>query len=1147
MPSLTEQQQSAVQSIDKNVLVSAGAGSGKTMVLVERYIEVLRNDDDSTISDIIAVTFTRKAAEEMRSRLKLRLKQISAEAEPAQKKRWSKLLADVDRARIGTIHSLCESILKSFPAEAGIDPQFELLDELSRAELINESVEDALQSMFAAPTEEQLALLEFPVDHIRDWALDQLKSIPQYQAARSAFGANFELLEQQAESVLQRVQQHGVRALVTDSPLKRCALFMEQNPFADTKSALEQRRTEVLRLLGKVLSAPEASIHGIAETMDVLPEPQPFNHGMAETIESVKALAEMANLGTAGGAAGKPLRDAISQVRKCARDFVENYPASLNESDRAAFPLMRALLGLIDRAIAHYEQAKIACQKVDYNDLITRTHDLVCRDNSTARKHYAERLKAILVDEFQDTNHTQARLLSALCGSSSRLFLIGDDKQSIYKFQGADVSTFNQWKSMIAQGSHGLQGDGLLLDLSYSFRSHPSIVDFVNKFFAVHFGTDSPDEPAHRARHQSLVPSRQDAPEPARVELLVYDAMGEEEKREAEKAKKLESRAIASWIWDKISRETQIFDKELGSHRPIDFGDFAVLVSQNNDFGAIETALAEASIPYVTFAGTGFLNRQEIFDIENMLRWFKCSDDSFALLAVLRSPFFGINDGVIHKVDHDFDGPLWNGIQRAAKSPDFEILRRPVALLRQLLEDSQRLPLGELVRTIIATTSYDLVLLSLPNGKQKSRNAWKMATFVQDYDHLSLAQFLGALDAMRELGAGKQTDAPLSSTNCVKLMTIHKSKGLEFPAVILPVMGRKINQANGKLLVHREFGAALDISRSKDDEKPAFFQACATISADFEQEERKRLLYVAMTRARDFLCMALERYTKNEQSFRLWIKNAVGMDCEEDLPGRANLRENEHFSTRHLDEISIAEWELSTSGFVSKFLTSDELDNLANEVNFDLIAPVIDTQYSSPSAASASRLARVTASSGEGYLDPRVVGNFFHLLMQFISVHSERPDQSVLERMAGTPEVNVAHGARRERLLAEGERLLQKFYDSPLYDLLKNSPRVMQEVSYMMVSETACVDRRPDLIFQDDQSQWHIVDYKTDKVNQSQIAAKLNEHSDQVLDYVRDFEKIAGAKPRGWIYFAELGTMEEVQSGGYAVTQSGQLRLPMPS
>ena len=1130
MPSLTDQQQKAVESIDKNVLVSAGAGSGKTMVLVERYIEVLRNHEDATISDIIAVTFTRKAAEEMRSRLKLRLKQISAETQGQAKKRWSKLLADVDRARIGTIHSLCESVLKSFPAEAGIDPQFELLDDLSRAELISESVEESLQSIFAEPTEEQLALLEFPVDHIRNWVLDQLKSVPQYRSARSVFGEDFELLEEHADSVLKRVQAHGLRALLTASPLAACADFMEQNPFADPKSALEQRRIEALSWLRQVLAAGTPSGPTIQDTMGLM-----------------RTLAEMANLGTAGGATGKPLRDAISQTRKCAREFVEGYPAALNEADRAAFPLMRALLSLVDNAIARYEQLKQACQKVDYNDLIARTHELVCRENSPARKHYAERLKAILVDEFQDTNHTQAQLLSALCGSTSRLFLIGDDKQSIYKFQGADVSTFNEWKALIASGCHGLDGDGLLLDLSYSFRSHPNIVNFVNQFFRLHFGTDSPDEPAHRARHQSLIPSRTDDSDASRVELVVYDATGEEEKREAEKAKGLESRAIAAWIWEKITSGTIIHDKELGHDRPIAFGDFAVLVPTNNDFGSIESALAEAAIPYVTFAGTGFLNRQEIFDIENMLRWFKCTDDSFALLAVLRSPFFGINDGVIHKVDHDFDGPLWNAIQRASKNSEFEVLRRPVALLRQLLEDSQKLTLGELVRSIIATTSYDVVLLSLPNGKQKSRNAWKMATFVRDHNHLTIAEFLAALDAMRDLGAGKQTDAPLSSTNSVKLMTIHKSKGLEFPAVVLPVMGRKINQVNGKLLVHREFGAALDTTRSKDEEKPAFFQACSTLNADLEQEERKRLLYVAMTRARDFLGIFFERYAKNEQSFRLWIKNAVGMDCDDQSTRRASLVEKEHYTTRYLDEASINEWQLSHAGFIGKYLSTDELENLANESGFDLISPLIEQQYASAAKAPQSRLARVTATASEGSLDSRVIGNFFHLLMQLVAVHTEKPDQAMLERIAGTAEVNVAHGAGRERLLAEGERLLDKFYLSPLYDLLKNARRVMQEVSYMIVSDTNCIDRRPDLIFQDQDGQWQIVDYKTDKLTSSQLAAKMNEHSAQVLEYVRDFAQIAGTQARGWIYFAELGTLEEVQSAGYAVAKSGQLQLPLPT
>ena len=1129
MPHLTEQQQRAVETIDRNVLVSAGAGSGKTMVLIERYIEVLSQHPDATISDIVAVTFTRKAADEMRNRLKARLKQITDAADSQEKKRWAKMLADVDRARIGTIHSLCESVLKSFPAEAEIDPQFELLDDLSRAEMIHESVEQALRDLINEPNEDQIALLDLSIESIRIWVLRQLESIPQYKAARQRFGDHFENLQEWAAAVIQRVQHSGIKSLIAQGELSVCARFLEQNSWPDPKNALALKRLDALRILNGILGSAGTS-DGPAATRDMF--------------EELQELADLASVGTSGGPAGKPLRDAISSARKTARDFIDTYPAQLTATDETAFQLLRALLSLIDTAIQYYESGKERSQKVDYNDLIIKTHALICHEHSAARAHYGDRLKAILVDEFQDTNHMQAELLAALCGATSRLFLIGDDKQSIYKFQGADVSTFNEWKSMIADGSHSLSGEGLLLDLSYSFRSHPSIVHFVNEFFRLHFGSASPDEPAHRARHQSLVPSREDPPHGSRVEVVAYDAQGDEEKRQSEKSRASESRAIASWIWEKIANKTTIFDKDKGRERPMSFGDFAVLVPTNKDFGAIEAALADGGIPYVTFAGSGFLNRQEVFDLENMLRWFKCPEDSFSLIAVLRSPFFGINDGIIHRVDDEQGGNFWHAIQKAAKDAEFAILKRPIAILKQLLEDSHRQPLGELVRSIITLTSYDVILLSLPNGKQKSRNAWKMANFVSEYNHLTLSDFLNAIQAMRELGAGKQTDAPLSSVDSVKLMTIHKSKGLEFPAVILPVLGRKIHQMAPKLLVHREFGVALDSSRSKDDPKPSFFKAACVLNSQFEEEEKKRLLYVAMTRARDYLVMFIEQYAKNEQSFRLWLKTALSIDTETNSTA-GSLRSGEHYSTRFLDEQSLAQWELASAEAAGAYLAATGMDTVSIETGFQLAAPLVeDSPYTLP-AVPEHRTMRVTA-DGHNRLQAKLLGTFFHLTMQYIAIHSEKPTREMLERMAGSREVNLAQGESRDRLVAEVDRLLLTFYKSRLWELLQTARRVMHEISYTIISKDAAIDKRPDLIFQDSDGHWHIVDFKTDKVTQSQLQNKMNEHSAQVLEYIRDFKQIAGAKPLGWLYFAELGTSEEVTSAGFSVTVTGQLRLPLP-
>ena len=1117
MPRLTEQQHQAVHSIDRNVIVSAGAGSGKTMVLVERYLRVLEENPDATISDIVAVTFTRKAAEEMRSRLKARLKDIAQSSELESRARWNELLFQVDHARIGTIHSLCESVLRAFPVEAHIDPQFEVLDDLTRADLMSTAVEEVLQEMIAEPDALQLMLLEYPVESIRLWIVRQLESIPQFRSARAAMGHSAEEVLSHAQAIIHKVKAAAVAKFVDDKELKSSVQFMLDNPWHDAQNALEQRRLDALRLMQAISSA---------QTVE-------------EKCNLVVELAEQPTAGSAGGPKGKDLRAAISCVRKAAKDFVEDVPVALGEVDEHAAQLLTALLGLIDKSIERYEAAKAVNQKIDYNDLIGRTHALLTQPHSTARKHLSDRIRALLVDEFQDTNRIQSELLASLCGPKARLFLIGDDKQSIYKFQGADVSTFNHWKDAMATGTHGLTGDSDRLDLSYSFRSHPSIVDFVNRFFSFYFSHAGTAQDAHRARHQALIPSRDDAKDPQRVEIIYYDCIdADQQKRQSEQARTSEAKGVAAWILEKISAGTEIFDKEAGHTRAITFGDFAILVQRNSDFAMIETALADAQVPYVTFAGKGFLTRQEVFDIENMLRWIDTPEDNHALLGILRSPFFGLNDAMLHRIYMESAGTsLWRALVSAAKQPNFGTLQKPVAVLKKLRQEAENCSLADLVRKIITITSYDVILLSMPNGKQKSRNAWKMATFAAEYSHMSIGDFLKAMETMRQLGANKQTDAPLSSEAAVKLMTIHTSKGLEFPAVIMPVMGCKVHLPPAKLLVHRDFGITLDTSRSKEDPQPNFYRAATKLMCEMDEEEKKRLFYVAMTRARDFLVMFIERSAVNQTSFRRWFLEAEG---------KRAVTEGEHFAARSFDKEGIDAWHSSTAELCGTLLRDDQLESLGEIIGFDLFAAPETAGTDEHAAPNWQAMRRVTATNTAEDLHPVVVGNLFHSAMQHFCLRKNIPSREQLFGMALAPGVGIVDADVRSRLVDEVERLLHVFCsNSKLFEMLHTARRVLPEVTYMISANNVIHDKRPDLIFQDENDAWHIVDFKTDRVISGDLASKIQEHSLQVTTYVMDFHRLTSAKASGWLYFAHAGALEEIEPVEYIVGKKGQLKLPI--
>lgn len=1225
MPPLTEEQEKAILSIDEHVLVSAGAGSGKTFVLVERYIKVLESDAEAGVNDIIAVTYTKKAAEEMRSRLKLRLKQLHEECTDAvQRQRWLECLADVEYARIGTIHSLCESMLKSYPSEAGIDPAFEILGDLDRAELLAESIDEVLHTLIEKPMDNFIDLLDFPIESVRGWIARFLYSPLKYKEARKRFGDNsISSIRSFAKEFIDEGIKRALRELSQNKQLNFEVNYLRDSD-VDPESKLGLLRREMLHLLNIVLApgAHGAPLRGQDDRASgaqgaPLPGPddrEPGAHGAPLPIveesrtdldnadlvgarlarpsitEQWQALVELAALpsaGNNGGASAKELRESIRNIRKEIQAVAKSCKHEFNEADERAFVLIRALIMLSDEALAKYEFIKQQHQKLDFDDLIERCQHLVLAENSHALKQLSRRLKAVLVDEFQDTNWTQAKLLTALAGGKAKLFLIGDDKQSIYKFQGADVGTFNACKSYISsllcspgQPSHdetaasyglrNLHGTGQLMTLSQSFRSHPQIVNFVNHLFRRLFNsTNSEDD--YKSRFQALRPARErlDA-DGIRVEIIYTPPLEEESLNPRAEIEAAEAKQTAAWIKAMVSNGTEIFDKSAGKSRPINYADFAVLLQANGDFAGIERALAEESIPYVSIAGSGFLDRQEVYDLENMLKWLSCPQDSHALFAVLRSPFFGFSDDILHELKAGKNTSLWQCLSQMSQEEGQEELRSARRSLQELQRASGTMALPEIVRKIIFTTAYDVALLCTPSGKQKSRNVWKFLSLCSQYRHMSISEFLLSLKSMRDLGVKNLTDAPLCADNAVKIMTIHKSKGLEFAAVALPRLSRSVHSMTDKLLFAKDFGIAFDCSRDSEEEKSAFFTAANNLSRKMDEEEKKRLLYVATTRARDFLAMFITPRCKRNTNFGKWLMESLTLPdpdgtveenvvdvgsgeercswkisqplvVNEDSSEAGNempFAEASETSARSESEESLPEFfEASEKGAVPEFVLLDRLLEaggtaaLQSPQNADLsLLDFIDENSLANTFAPVpwQQLLRVCPTEETATVHATIQGNYFHLLMGKLGENLELPSEEERKALLYHHEVGVHDQAQQEFLLKQSEQLLITFKNSGLHSLLKSCRRRFNEYSYMIVRGDHEEEFRPDLIIEDAAGQWHVVDYKTDQFEQKHMAKHLSQHHEQLSTYVEDLETLLSIKAKAWVYFAHYGRLEPI-------------------
>lgn len=1185
MTGLTEQQLRAVNSVDRHVLVSAGAGSGKTHVLVERYVEILKSRPDMSVSHIVAVTFTKKAASEMRTRLKAKFQELLEEKPDAnvanvERERWYRCLAEIDAARIGTIHSLCESILKAFPAEAAIDPQFEVIDDLGQAELFAESIDEAFRQVIAQKGPEHDLLLSFQLEQVRRWLISILKaSLQFFEAVEPMRAIHWDSFTDKAAALLERTRRLLLADLTQDASWRDAIDRLQALSFSNPSLRLWQ--SEILSACATVLNC---SSHENGNGGSSSNGTSSRNKGSADHTDTcadfegkwscLRLLYDISLRKGGNSDEAKALKVELKQIRQLAKDRMEQLPSGLWQADEKAFEAMQGLIRLGDRTFAIYAEKKNLALRLDYNDLIRLAYNALAQVESPARRHFNESIRAILVDEFQDTNKMQSKLIGLLAGVETKLFLIGDDKQSIYKFQGADVSTFTEWHHLIASGAPGvICGAGECMSLNMSFRSHPKVLGFINAVFEKILGENERSE-SYCARFEPLRPAREPGGEEERIEVVLFEGVTQANgRRDAQISRSFEADAVAAWIKEKVTAP--------GQSARFAYGDFAVLVQRNQDFGPIESAFSSAGVPYVTLGGKSFLERQEVLDMENLLRVLHCPQDDHSLLGVLRSPIFALSDDLLHILKGLAPGKtLWHALRVASRSgrSGLEICGKVSMQLSSFFEAAQRLSLPELLRKIITTTHYDLVLTGLPNGRQRARNLWKLVEMAAGCHTLSAGDFARRLSLMREFDV-KQSDAPLDTSDAVKLMTIHSSKGLEFPVVVLPVLDSPAVGMKGKLLFQREYGLALNTARSIDEEPPGWYKMAAYLDADMDLAERKRLLYVAMTRARDHLALFVEKDMQDRASFRRWIMRVlnlgrvggessqnseagglgVGENSEAGGPVSAEnseadqLRVVEHPETGQLGFVNSApsqarqferrvietsdgsrvdytvrfadrEWVASSVSSPELSITLVEEESV--EVKFDLIEPIQVNLKDPPSTWLG--WSRITPETMPAQLHPTVSGTFFHSLMEHVSQQGGGMSPNMVRDLAFAQGECVAHPAMMQAMLAEAERLLKLYFESELCVMLRSAKRVIHEMPYWRIIEGQASSRRPDLLFEDAEGNWHLVDYKTDHIDDSAVEAQTQRHREQLEEYASDLQTLAKIQAQAWLYFASLGILARI-------------------
>ncbi len=1119
-PQLTDEQQAALSTRDVSVALDAGAGCGKTFVLTERFLSHLDPTCDDAppaeLQELIAITFTEAAAREMRKRIRSTCLERLNRAEGSAGSYWLSLLRAIESARVNTIHSFCGSLIRTHAVELGIDPLFRVLDEASAQVMRSEAVDHVLGDLLEARDPRVMGLAtEYDLPGLKQRLNCLLPRVtePDFVAGKSQSAA--ELVRTWQQSYEQDYLPTVMRDLGKSYAAAEVARLLPQaEPASERFRDVRDQLLEALAHLAReepldlaVESLRELTmIRGVTKSAD-WPDKQSF--------EDYKA-------------ACKTLRTAIDKVDPLASEAV------LERAARLGLDLME----IAQSVDAAYREAKQSLESLDYDDLLSEACRLLTQPEfAETQKRLQQGVRLLMVDEFQDTDRRQVAIVKALVGPGlemGRLFFVGDYKQSIYRFRGAEPQVFQQLQEETSEEGR--------LPLAMNFRSQPAILNFVNSLFS-RVLDDS---------YQELRPSRPQTTTAPTTEFL-WTPIAKSASIAA--SRQAEARTIARRIRALIdSQEPVVGYKNAQGEwegRPAKAGDVAILFRALGDVQYYEQALRDEQLEYHLVGGHAFYSQQEVFDVANLLRAVASECDEIALLGVLRSPFFSLAD----------ESLLWianhaGGVEGASTSPGclatgFYNTRVPEQLsdqeaeklhfaretLHALREQKGRANVAQILVDAVRRTSYDAILLSEFLGHRKVANLEKLVEQARAFDAYRPGDLDGFVRQLSEFVANKPKEALAATRDRdadeVQLMTVHGSKGLEFPIVVLADLDRKTRADTDPAAYHAQLGPL--VKPSQVEKKHTF--GLDIFKAQEQREDRReldRLFYVACTRAADNLILSAS-YALESPPLGPWLKT---LDAHFDLAtGELRSEDPRPCATETpgpLVRVSISDGNTESTpsrsrGVDRRAVLAKAADSHSAPVPPRTIRPVAfdpmslcrfsvsrltgKLQYATARPAAQAMDAMLDAPADR--VDPRGFGTLVHAALERMAFDGKDPVETWCRELAPLHlNRSVEQGA------GEAGVLLQRFQNSPRHEQLRTARQVHREVEFLLPwavqSEQASGDYLQgylDCLVQDENGAWTVLDYKTNRVDAEGVTQAAEEYRLQLYVYAMAVEHVQGQPP----------------------------------
>lgn len=1102
-----------------DVVVTAGAGTGKTRTLVARFLSLLA--EGLPLRSITAITFTLKASREMRNRLREEVRRYLERSDLAseERKRWQEIYTHLDAARVSTIHSLCADLLRFHPAELNLDPGFEMLEEGEASVLRSQVVDSALS-----------------------WAADQ----PGAAALFSAFGA-WKLRRMVSSLLDRRLEVEETARLEPDEVWAA----WEQALTAPIKAFLEHpevqrgfRALVGLREAGLIERAEQAGDSLVDDLREVL-----LHWDAIKSARSAKdwgrVLSRLGPLRRALKQKGRKANWDPAEPKQIIKDLQDHYDRilavyrnddfDLGLDRQLALEVLPLLLEVVGKAAAEYRRIKRRRRVLDFDDLEAKALQLL-REFPEARRYWQEVIQALLVDEFQDTNARQRDLLELLNGPGNRLFIVGDGKQSIYRFRGADVAVFREEKERIQQEGRGFQ-------LATSYRAHPRLLRLLNALLEPVLGEEDPERPFQEP-FAPLEPARSQPASgfsPPFVEFHL--TVGSRSEGALDQAAEAAAARIQELVEAQAAGSAQDQPGQDQSADPaLHYGDFAVLCRASASFGAYERALEARGIPYLTISGRGFYDRPEVRDVLNYLTAAAEPWDDLALAGSLRSPAGGLSDLALYRlrqVQREREvATLWEVLH----SDDLAFLEEEEAaavrareLLEQLGGQIGRETVAVVMKEFLDRSQYRAGLVRA--GLDRSvDNLNKLLADAQSSGMVSLTKFLDTIQQLRDV-AVREGEAPAVAEGAVQLMTVHQAKGLEFPVVVIGDVSKRPPRPRG-VIVDNEFGVVPPFSAEKLVEGPggerekieiqsAAYRAAQEHEKAREAAESDRLLYVAATRAREKLLISgCLRGINKDGTFskpRGWLGKlgkpldlgSTPVDFQWSGTGAQDL------AWRLRGEPILGR--IYQPGWTPESSPTDqaERDELLPPPNPALLQSL---EHSAPDEEGEQdyQLWRVVPEETYLGVPATLLGELFHRAVQR-GMNPDAPGRDFY-RWAGAAlrRKGLINETQIQRTIAKTIRLLDRLRRWEGFRALETADIDRREIPFSCRIGGKLETGRIDALYRRDGA-WTVLEYKTDSIqSQEELQEKIREYQPQVRKYLQAVEVMVGARPSGWIVFLDV-------------------------